>query len=238
MENKNIEFSVDHREYQMALIMNLPKNTPKSAMKVICEIQKERDFLLEQNEKLKENYKAVLKTLYNTEDTDHDLLDDCGDICEDIGNLKEEKYENNEFRQELGRIMDKHYLCREGEIDVVFENTLDENERLKQNQLTEENAMEYIYENSGQYETWIEGSDLYKKLKEDNEKLKKYKIFENELLIGEVDKLKAEHEKLKYWRDHDCESPWEAIVMIKELTDENKKLQNYSGCHPPPQMKL
>ena len=203
MENKNIEFSVDHREYQMISFYNLPKNTPKGAKKLICEIQKERDFLLEQNEqlqsakvtmeyqydmekqchnddidkneqneKLKENYKAVLKTLYNTEYTDHDLLDDCGDICEDIGNLKEEKYENNEFRQELGRIMDKHYLCREGEIDVVFENTLDENERLKQNQLTEENAMEYIYENSGQYETWIEGSDLYKKLKEDNEKLK------------------------------------------------------------------
>ena len=129
MENKNIEFSVDHREYQMALIMNLPKNTPKGAMKLICEIQKERDFLLEQNEQLKEN------------------------------------------------------------------------------QLTEENAMDYIYQHSDKYEDWIEDSTTYndlwnehKELKEEHEKLKKYKIFENELLIGEVDKLKAEHEKLK--EDH------------------------------------
>ena len=94
MENKNIEFSVDPREYQMALIMTLPKNTPKAAMKVISELQKERDFLLEQNEQFKEN------------------------------------------------------------------------------QLTEENAMDYIYQHSDKYESWIEGSDLYKKLKEEHEKLK------------------------------------------------------------------
>lgn len=170
MENKNIEFSVDHREYQMISFYNLPKNTPKGAKKLICEIQKERDFLLEQNDGLQvENRKLM--------DRDRRLEIKSGreenkKLKEENENLKEEKYENNEFRQELGRIMDKHYLCREGEIDVVFENTLDENERLKQNQLTEENAMEYIYENSGQYETWIEGSDLYKKLKEDHEKLK------------------------------------------------------------------
>ena len=73
MENKNIEFSVDPREYQMTLIMDLPKNTPKAAMKVIREIQKERDFLLEikrhrdllleQHKKLKEENKIFIKDL-------------------------------------------------------------------------------------------------------------------------------------------------------------------------------
>ena len=212
MENKNIEFSVDHREYQMALIMNLPNNTPKAAMKVICEIQKERDFLLEQNEQLK------------------DTIDrDSG--CE----------ENARLRKENEKLKKEH-------------------EKLKENQLTEDSAMDYIYQHSNQYESWIEGSDLYKKLKEENEELNKLKDQiereryehkkalmnqEDKTFLGEikpledqVETLHKELEDLKYWRDHECESPWEAIVMIKELTDENKKLQNYSGCHPPPQMKL
>ena len=124
MENKNIEFSVDPREYQMTLIMDLPKNTPKAAMKVIREIQKERDFLLEQNEKFKNS---------STRESESKP--------EDITN----------YMVEL-----------EGEI-----------EDLKENQLTEENAMDYIYQHSDKYEDWIEGSDLYKDLKEENEKLKK-----------------------------------------------------------------
>ena len=127
MENKNIEFSVDPREYQMALIMTLPKNTPKAAMKVIRELQKERDFLLE----IKRHRDLLLEQNKKS-------APDCCPSC------------LPEYIKEL-----------EGEI-----------EDLKENQLTEDSAMEYIYENSGQYETWIEGSDLYKKLKEDHEKLK------------------------------------------------------------------
>ena len=42
----------------------------------------------------------------------------------------------------------------------------------------------------------------------------------------EIEKLKAENEKLEYWRENEVESPWEAIIMIKELTDENKKLKD------------
>ena len=52
-------------------------------------------------------------------------------LKEENENLKEEKYENNEFRLDLGVIMDKHDICRDEEIDVVFERTLVENEKLK-----------------------------------------------------------------------------------------------------------
>ena len=177
MENKNIEFSVDPREYQMALIMTLPKNTPKAAMKVIRELQKERDFLLEQNEKLK------------------DTIDrDSG--CE----------ENARLRKENEKLKKEH-------------------EKLKEDQLTEENAMDYIYQHSDKYEDWIQGSDLYKELKEENEKLKE----DNEELKEELDvwvnptgeavmngegmmlyeasqeeneKLKKENEKLKKEHEH------------------------------------
>ena len=49
MENKTIEFSVDPMEYQLRLAMDLPNNTPKAAKKLIHEITRHRDFLLEQN---------------------------------------------------------------------------------------------------------------------------------------------------------------------------------------------
>ena len=56
-------------------------------------------------EKLKENYKAVLDTLYNTEDTEYDLLGDCGDICEDIerksGDIEKLKAENEKLKKEI-----------------------------------------------------------------------------------------------------------------------------------------
>jgi len=49
---------------------------------------------------------------------------------------------------------------------------------------------------------------------------------ENGSLENEIEELKAENEKLEYWRENEVESPWEAIIMIKELTDENKKLKD------------
>jgi len=66
-----------------------------------------------ENAQLKENYKAVLDTLYNTEDTDHDLLGDCGDICEEIDKLKEENAQLEarieKLREELLQANAKHY---------------------------------------------------------------------------------------------------------------------------------
>ena len=49
-----------------------------------------------------------------------------------------------------------------------------ENEKLKEDELTEESAIEYVYNHTDQYEDWIEGSTIYEELKEENEKLKEY----------------------------------------------------------------
>ena len=51
-------------------------------------------------DELKGNYTAVLDTIYNTEDTDHDLFGDCGDVCEDIEKLKAENDENKKLKEE------------------------------------------------------------------------------------------------------------------------------------------
>ena len=47
-----------------------------------------------------------------------------------------------------------------------------ENEKLKEDELTEESAIEYVYNHTDQYEDWIEGSTIYEELKEENKKLK------------------------------------------------------------------
>ena len=48
----------------------------------------------------------------------------------------------------------------------------EENKKLKEDELTEESAIEYVYNHTDQYEDWIEGSTIYEELKEENKKLK------------------------------------------------------------------
>ena len=43
--------------------------------------------------------------------------------------------------------------------------------KLKEDELTEESAIEYVYNHTDQYEDWIEGSTIYEELKEENKKL-------------------------------------------------------------------
>ena len=99
---------------------------------------------------------------------------------------------------------------------------------------------------------YVKHHPSYNELKEENEKLKAENTrvkHQNEqqlkermdIFVGkkqynpvleEIKKLKAENEKLKerndhleYWKEHEVESPWEAIVMIKEKDDEIKELK-------------
>jgi hypothetical protein len=53
----------------------------------------------------------------------------------------------------------------------LYEQTLAENKELKENQLTEESAIDYVYNHSSRYEDWVMGSDIYLKLKEENDEL-------------------------------------------------------------------
>ena len=75
-------------------------------------------------------------------------------------------------------------------LQFEMENMKEEIEELKENQLTEESAIKYIYENSDKYEDWIEGSTIYNDLKE--------KLIEEVEWIGSENKdLKKEIEELK-----------------------------------------
>lgn len=198
MENKNIEYSVDPREFQMRLIMNLPKNTPKAAMEVISETQRHRDFLLEQNEQLKDtidrdsgceenarlrkerdflleqNEKFKNSSTRESESTPEDITNYMKELEGEIEDLKEEACDYESMKKHRDTLLEQSE-----ETFMKVHNLEEENKKLKENQLTEENAMDYIYQHSDQYEDWIEESDLYisiwkehKELKEEHEKLK------------------------------------------------------------------
>lgn len=49
----------------------------------------------------------------------------------------------------------------------------DENKKLKELELTEENAIQYVYDNSSQYEDWVMGSTVYQELKAELDCVKK-----------------------------------------------------------------
>jgi len=48
----------------------------------------------------------------------------------------------------------------------------EKNEELQEEQLTEENAIRYVYENTDEYDDWVKDSTIYQELKEENKKLK------------------------------------------------------------------
>ena len=93
-------------------------------------------------------------------------------------------------------------------------------DKLKEEQLTEENAIQYVYENTDEYDDWVKGSTAYKELQEENKKLKE----ENKKPLDDYQKV------LDYMTGHnDCDvfdvhSDW-IIEEIKKLKKENKKLK-------------
>ena len=80
----------------------------------------------------------------------------------------------------------------------------EEIKELKKEQLTEENAIQYVYENTDLYDDWVKGSTAYKELQgaewEENKRLKKELDEENGRsieLIEEKKKLREENRELE-----------------------------------------
>jgi cell division protein FtsB len=97
----------------------------------------------------------------------------------------------------------------------LFDNEKKKNERLK------EEIEKLKEENKGIQLTQLLTLKVSNDKEEENEKLKE----ENKKLKEEIKKLKEANEHLEYWKEHECESPWEAIITIKDLIDENKNLK-------------
>jgi len=80
--------------------------------------------------------------------------------------LHEQLEQNNEWFQEINSI------CGVDPQEPAVESVRDTIQELKGNQLTEESAIDYVYQHTSDYEDWIMGSDIYLKLQEENKKLK------------------------------------------------------------------
>lgn len=83
-------------------------------------------------------------------------------------------------------------------------------------QLTEENAIQYVYDNTSKYDDWVKGSTVYQELEEENKKLK------------EKDKeWKASDKHLNKCIDSIRDQYLELKQENKKLKEENKQLQEY-----------
>jgi len=110
-----------------------------------------------------------------------------------------------------------------------------QNKQLQEEQLTAENAIQYVYENTDEYDEWVYGSTIYQELVEKNknleEELKQYKEAESFLMIQhnpeafaeKIKELKLENNTLK-----------EEIKELKRIygwgqSDEEEEKCKYDG---------
>jgi len=93
----------------------------------------------------------------------------------------------------------------------------EENEKLKELELTEENAIQYVYDNSSQYDDWVKGSTVYQELKEEKAPIFLYK--------AKVKELREENEKLKTDIGYLKHQKKARAFEIIELRNENEKLK-------------
>ena len=78
----------------------------------------------------------------------------------------------------------------------MVDHLIAENKRLQEEQLTEETAIQYVYENTDEYDSWVKGSTAYNELQGENMVLHNRVCQEetaNMLLRNENKKLKKEH---------------------------------------------
>ena len=102
-------------------------------------------------------------------------------------------------------------------------------------QLTEENAIQYVYDNTSKYDDWVKGSDVYQELVEENKKLKKENENYEAMMIdaeaedqGRDNTIAFLEEKNKQFQESDKHLN-KCIDSIRdqylELKEENKKLK-------------
>jgi hypothetical protein len=156
-----------------------------------------------------------------------------------------EKREEN-LKEALAQKFYKHYdemdydklsLARTIGPDLgrMVDHLMEENKRLQEEQLTAENAIQYVYENTDEYDEWVYGSTIYQELVEKNknleEELKQYKEAESFLMIQhnpeafaeKIKELKLENNTLK-----------EEIKELKRIygwgqSDEEEEKCKYDG---------
>ena len=107
--------------------------------------------------------------------------------------------ENKELKEQLNEESQERLKNKECWMSVQksYHELKEENKTLKDEQLTEENAIRYVYENTFEYDDWVKGSEVYKELEEKNKK-------HNQAICREINERVARDEMLSELRDY-CE---------------------------------
>ncbi len=120
----------------------------------------------------------------------------------------------------------------------LYEQTLAENKELKENQLTEESAIDYVYQHTSDYEDWIMGSDVYLKLKEENEELLEINERDRDYCDGERDPIGISQEvKDKIIISLVGERFPQLEKQVAELKEENQKLKDFTNWENHPALR-
>jgi hypothetical protein len=143
-------------------------------------------------------------------------------LKEEIKELRYEKYQDNEFRQDLGHIMINHGIDEMEQIDLVFEKTLDENQEVKE---MNERLDKKVGELQKVRETDIDldlHNALVTKLREEIDELNKKKgvKWSREFAMPLIEKLKEENvakEKELYIAQEGWLSASETCTMLEGL---------------------
>jgi len=190
--------------------------------------------LEEKNRKLQEENKKLQEENQTLHCEYHELNHIAFESGSSVEALEEENKKMEEEIEELKSNLD--YDPEQAEI--VCKDFI---KKLQEEQLTEENAIQYVYENTDEYDDWVYGSTLYQELQEKNKKLQLDYDTRGDIVKGlkeTIDKLKEEHNEFnEIWKTERITEQdiidWRRQIsdqcdLIKKLKEENKKLKEMS----------
>jgi len=184
----------DLEERNKFLQAHYDKTTSKEHGWANAEFAKKFEAYSIENEELKEEREIMSKVIDG--------------MKQEIKKLEEEK---SAMKEALAEKFYKHYddmgynklnIARTVGPDLgrMVDHLIKENKELQEDQLTEENAIQYVYENTDEYDDWVKGSTLYQELQEKNKKLQFDYDTRGDIVKGlkeTIDKLKEENKKLE-----------------------------------------
>jgi hypothetical protein len=187
---------------------------------VIVEYQQKVKLLEEENKKLKEDLekawdqrgdkwrKARIKKLTEENKKLQETVDYCEGIMEGDEDLKERHQEDmSDLKEEI--------------------------KKLKGEQLTEENAIRYVYENTSEYDDWVKGSEVYKELEEKNKKLQFDYDIRADIGKGLVETIEILKEEKKKQKKEHIQNIMKTKRIATELYREMKYALGYGEFDEP-----
>jgi hypothetical protein len=245
---------------EMAVALGLPKGT--GYLELLDKV-KEQDWIIKRERcehyELQENFDELIAEKKKLEKFALNIYNFCeigewdcigeeywekdgttGDLCDKLDTVIGQMKESNKKHQNRLTVLEEKISWRDDEMKLteqVVKQQEEEIKNLKEEHLTEEKAIQYVYENTSKYDDWVKGSDVYEELQEKLQQEKDGRehdvqqfqsvLDEKGQLEAEVEELKEENKNLKDQVFHGTtkDEIKEIYRVTKKLQEENKKLK-------------